>query len=423
MNITVIGGGTSGWVSALFFKKYGNHSVSVIDSSNIGILGAGEASTPILAGLFYELGINEADFMMKTNATKKFANDFINWSPNGGRYTHRFDLGLNGISDADRDKIYAYHFDAKACANYLKDIAVDRGVTHLDLNITNFSQNNDGDITKIHTKEGVDVETDFVIDCSGFARLGAGKLYNSEWNSYSKYLKANTAIAYFLPQENEITTTTKTHTQSIAMKYGWMWQIPLQHRWGCGYVFNDGYISVEEAKKEVEEYVGREIEIAKTFKLNPGTFAKTWNNNCISLGLASGFLEPLEGTSLMALIISLYQLKSVGIENFKDDVIRNEYNKFVTDINYQSMLFVKHHYMCNRFDTTYWLNMNESIMPDELIAIRKDLQNIQSNDELVDIMGIYSTFMGRSSRFSVFGFNSYKVVDVGHKIKTKKTLF
>jgi tryptophan halogenase len=423
MNITVIGGGTAGWLSALFFQKYSNHSITIIDSSKIGILGAGEASTPILSGLLSELGVDITDFLTKTKASRKVANDFINWSPNGGKYSHRFDLGIEDIEEYEIGSVYGFHFDARACANYFKGIAIDRGITHLDLNITNFSQNSDGDVIKIHTEEGVDVDTEFVLDCSGFARLGAGKLYNSEWISYSKYLKANTAIAYFLPQEDNITNTSNTHTQSIAMNAGWMWQVPLQHRKGCGYVFNDEYISIDEAKKEVEDYIGREIEIVKTFKYNAGSYKTTWNNNCVSLGLASGFLEPLEGTSLMAVIISLYQLNYVGIENFKNDSIRSKYNAFITNINYQSMIFIKHHYMCDRIDTPFWKDMNESTLPEELYNIRKNLQTIQSNSDLMDIIGLESSFLNHLDKFCIFNYKNYKMVDNGHKIKTKKTLF
>lgn len=408
MDVTIVGGGTAGWLSALFFNKFGNHNITVVDSSRIGILGAGEASTPILPGLLKDLGINEDDFIKKTNATKKYANDFINWSPDGGEYTHSFELNYDKV-------VYGIHFDARECAKYFKEIGVSRGVKHLDINITNFNQNDFGDIISIDSEEGVKVDTDFVLDCSGFARLGAGKLFNSNWISYSDHLKTNTALAYFLPQTEKIDSTTKTHTRSIAMKNGWMWQVPLQHRWGCGYVFNDNYISIEDAKKEVEQYIGKEIEIVKTFKYNPGSYEKTWNNNCISLGLSSGFLEPIEGTSLMTIIFSIYKLNKIGLDNYKDKEVVDGYNEYVNNISHQCMLFVRYHYDCNRVDTDFWLNINNSELPQELVKVKNNLYTIETQEELLNIIN-------PTSNFPIFGIYSYQIVDLGHKVKTNKTL-
>jgi tryptophan halogenase len=408
MDVTIVGGGTAGWLSALFFNKFGNHNITVVDSSRIGILGAGEASTPILPGLLKDLDIDVDDFIKKTNATKKYSNDFINWSPNGGEYTHPFELNYDKV-------VYGIHFDAKECAKYFKQIGINRNIKHLDVNITNLNQNNVGDVISIDSEEGVTIETDFVIDCSGFARLGAGKLFKSKWISYSDHLKTNAALAYFLPQTENIDQTTKTHTRSIAMKNGWMWQAPLQHRWGCGYVFNDEYISIEDAKKEVEEYIGKEIKIVKTFKYTPGSYEKTWNNNCVSLGLASGFLEPIEGTSLMTLIFSIFKLNEIGLGNYNNNEVVNEYNKYINDINHQCMLFVRYHYDCARTDTDFWLNIKNLELPHELTNIKKNLYIMETNQDLLNIINL-------DSNFPIFGLYNYKMVDLGRNVKTKKTL-
>jgi tryptophan halogenase len=408
MNITVIGGGTAGWLSALFFKKFGDHAITVIDSSRIGILGAGESSTPILPALLKNLDIDLNDFIKTTNATKKYANDFINWSPNGGEYTHAFELNYDKV-------VHGIHFDAKECAKYFKQIGINRDIKHLDINIINLNQNDVGDIISIDSEEGVTIETDFVIDCSGFARLGAGKLFNSKWISYSEHLKTNAALAYFLPQTENINQTTKTHTRSIAMKNGWMWQVPLQHRWGCGYVFNDRYISIEDAKKEVEEYIGKDIEVVKTFKYNPGSYEKTWNNNCVSLGLASGFLEPIEGTSLMTLIFSIFKLNKIGLGNYNNNEVVNEYNEYIKDINHQCMLFVRYHYDCERTDTDFWLDIKNSELPQELMNVKKNLYMMETNQDLLNIIN-------PNSSFPIFGVYNYQMVNLGRKVKTKKTL-
>jgi tryptophan halogenase len=411
MKVTIIGGGTAGGLTGLFFNKKGYSDITIIDSSNVGILGAGEATAPNFKGLLFELGINEEDFLKTTGATIKKSNDFINWSAHKTKFSHGF--GHHTLSNETNENMYGFHFDARECAKYFKNIGINRGITHLDVNITHFTQNNNGDITNIHTEENIDVQTEFVIDCSGFARLCIGKLYKSKWKSYSEYLKANSAIAYFLPQENGLTETSKTHTQSIAMKYGWMWQAPLRHRWGCGYVFNDTYITNEEAKKEVEDYLGKEITIVKTFKYDAGGYDKTWINNCVSLGLASGFLEPLEGTSLMSVIWSLYKLGRIGLEN-SNSKNKKIYNDYINTINYQSMLFVAHHYNCGRTDTKFWKDITEAKLPLDLTKILNNLEN--KTDEESHIFNI-----DKIDVLPVFGKNNYQVVHLGHKSKTKKT--
>lgn len=411
MKITIIGGGTAGWLTGLFFNKKGYSDITIIESTKIGILGAGEASAPNLNGLLTQLGIDKIDFIKTTGATIKVGNDFINWSPFGTKYTHPF--GHPTLSKEKNEKLHGYHFDARECAKYFKNIGIERGIVHLDVNITNFTQNDNGDITYIHTEENLDIPTDFVIDCSGFARLCIGKLYKSKWKSYSEYLKVNSALAYFLPQEKNLNENSKTHTQSIAMKYGWMWQAPLQHRWGCGYVFNDAYITIEDAKKEIEEYIGKEIQIVKTFKFDAGGYEETWINNCVAIGLASGFLEPLEGTSLMGVIWSIYRLGDIGLENVNIEN-RKIYNDYIANVNHQSMLFVCHHYNCGRVDTEFWKEINNSKLPNDLIKILSNIENETDDDALI--------FIGsKKGKLPIFSKYNYQIVDLGHKKKKEKT--
>jgi tryptophan halogenase len=411
MKITIIGGGTAGWLTGLFFNKKGYSDITIIDSSKVGILGAGEATAPNFKGLLFELGINEEEFLKTTGATIKKSNDFINWSPYKNKFSHGF--GHHTLSNETNESMYGFHFDARECAKYFKTIGIERGVKLMDVNITTFTQNENGDITNIHTEENIDIKTDFVIDCSGFARLCIGKLYKSKWKSYSQYLKVNSAIAYFLPQENELTYKSKVHTQSIAMPNGWMWQAPLQHRWGCGYVFNDTYITNEDAKKEIEDYIGKEINIVKTFKFDAGAYEKTWINNCVSLGLASGFLEPLEATSLLSLIWSLYKLEDIKLENCNDEY-RDVYNNYVNNVNYQCMLFVSHHYNCGRTDTKFWKDISNIILPSDLIKILKSLETNMEDDSLIYIKN-------NKDKLPIFSKTNYQIVNLGHKSKTIKT--
>jgi len=407
MKLVIVGGGTAGWLAALYFKMFGNnYNISVIESSEIGILGAGESSTPNLKGILKKLKIDPLDFLVTTKATIKTANYFINWSPNDDGFFHKFNK-LDNIFDFNIEN-HGYHFDAKECAFYFKEIGKSRGITHIDAIISNFTQKENGDVTNIHLKNGRTINCDYIIDCSGFARLLIGNLYQSKWKSYSDYLPLNSALAYFLPQTNKINHTTTTQTKSIAMKNGWMWQAPLQHRWGCGYAFDNRYITIDDAKKEVEDYLNKEIKIVKTFKFDAGGYEKTWINNCVSLGLASGFLEPLEGTSLMSLIWSIYKLNNLGgIENENS---RDLYNEYVNNINHQNMVLVKHHYNCGRNDTEFWNNNSKAKNPIELKKIYEiGIDNITDDN-------LYTIF--NTDRL-MFGSVNYKTIDTGHKIKSK----
>lgn len=400
--IVIIGGGTAGWLSSLYLKKYKSDlDVILIDSSKIDILGAGEGTTPNMPGMFSNLDIDVNEFIKKTNATKKVGIDFINWSPNGGQFNHGF------LTDS-----YGFHFDARLTSKFLKEIAIERGVQHIDGVITHFTQSENGNVTHINLEGDLKIECDFIFDCSGYARLVIGKLFKGNWVSYSEHLKSNRAISFFLPQKEKVTFETETKTQSIAMKYGWMWKIPLQHRYGSGYVFNDNYITIEDAKKEVEEYIGQEIDIVKTFNFNPGSYEKPWINNCAAMGLASGFIEPLEATSLMILILSIQKLIDLGLDNLDG---QDSYNNYVSDLNHQTMLFICHHYNCGRTDTEFWREINQLKLPSDLTNIIDNLKNIKNNQQL-------SKYFQYETNIPVFGVYNYKTVDSGHKIKTQKTL-
>jgi tryptophan halogenase len=411
--LVIVGGGTAGWITALYFQKnYTDYEITLIESTELGILGAGESSTPNLGGMLTIMGIDIDDFITNTGATIKTANHFIRWSLNEDAYYHKFEKHAD-IEQTDFVR-YGFHFDARRCGAYFKKIALDRGITHIDAIISHFSKKENGDVSHIHLKDNTSIECDYMIDCSGFARVGVGKLYNSEWKSYSEFLPANSAIAYFLPQEKNLKNNDATQTRSIAMKAGWMWQVPLKHRMGCGYVFNDNYISIDEAKKEVEDYLGREIEVVKNFKFEAGSYKDTWINNCISLGLASGFLEPLEGTSLMTLIWSVLKLHNLGgIENESN---RDRYNEFVRDVNYQSMLFVRHHYNCGRVDTKFWRDIQSTKNPKELqTMIDIGFANIKTTSEMMDIIN-------PKSELPIFDIENYTTVLYGQRQKNKKTI-
>lgn len=394
--VVVIGGGTAGWLTALFVNKFWEGiSVSVIESTKTGILGAGEGTTPNFPYILVQLGIDLNDFMEKTGSTKKYGIDFRNWRGDGHWFPHNFQADEN---------VHALHFDARLVAKYFREFAYDNtDIKHIDSFITDINEDENG-INQVILEDGSLVDCDFVFDCSGFARLVIGKHFKSEWKSYSNDLLCNAAFAYFLPQKDNVTANTRTMTQSISMPNGWMWQAPLQHRWGCGYVYNDKYISLEDAVKEVEEYVGQKIEVVKTFKFDAGSYERMWIKNCIAVGLASSFLEPLEATSLMTVIIQLKQLKDFNFDEKNRDV----FNITMSNVNEQNMLFIRHHYNCDRYDTKFWRDYKRTKQPEKLLKLYNDnvrlknLSNIELYKIMVDPNGKASLMFNRDSFATVF---------------------
>ena len=355
--IIVVGGGTMGWLTALFVRKFYNSDadISVIASSKIGILGAGEGTTPNFPGILAKLGVNENEFLKQTGATKKYGIEFINWKNDNGSFKHNFQKN---------ERQYAYHFDAKLVAEYFKKLSEDRNINYIDGIITGFNENETG-ITQIILEDGNTIDSDFVYDCSGFQRLIIGNHFKTDWKSYEKDLICNSAIAFFLPQENPNIQNEKTWTKGIAMKNGWVWGAPLKYRWGCGYVYSDKHTTADEVLAEAEEYFGRKLEVVKHFKFQTGTYEKFWVKNCVAVGLSSSFLEPMEATSLMTSIMELKKLKDFNW----DEKYRDEFNQRMININEQNMLFVRHHYNCSRTDTQFWRDYKNIEQPEKLMNL------------------------------------------------------
>ena len=388
--IIIVGGGTAGWLSALYVQKLYKDTADIIlvESDEVGILGAGEGSVPSVIGFLTNLDIDTYDFFLKTNSTHKIGISFENWNGDGKSFLHDFyssDTKLNPtaefeylgyLMDNNMDinehmlaKIIAYnnlspfsnnnielvshslHFDAHLVADYLKSIGLERGIIRIEGKIADFGQDVYGNVRNIKLENNITIDNiHFVFDCSGFARLIIGKLYNTEWISYEDKLTVNSALPFQLPiDEGHI----KPYTKAIAMKYGWMWQIPLQNRWGCGYVFDDNYINSDEAKKEVEDLLGHSIDNNRTIKFEAGRYKNIWVKNCIAIGLSSGFIEPLEATAINMVTLLLKMLNKFDIDYINGTTIGNynlEYGLVTDDI----VDFLQFHYITKRNDTPFW---------------------------------------------------------------------
>jgi tryptophan halogenase len=400
--ITIIGGGSAGWITALFIKKMYDvdADVTVIESDDIGILGAGEGSTPNFPGMLNFLGIDFKEFLIKTNATHKLGISFINWNGDGKTYHHPFGnynlkynwtikenmpkltkyIGylyknntsheevilsnrlsnanlsplLKEINDGAENSVdYGFHFDAHLVAKYLRKIGERRKIKRIEGVVTGFKLDNSENIKKIILKDGQKIDADFVFDCSGFNRLVLGKLYKTDWISYSDSLKVTSALTFQLPQDIGYI---KPYTKSIAMKYGWMWMIPLQNRIGCGYNFDEKFTTIAEAKLEVEEFFGKKIEFNKVIPYNAGRFDKLWVKNCIAVGLSGGFAEPIEATSIFTSVNQLFSLDVPSIEKAinGDSSAADEHNENAAKFMDRTKDFLQFHYFTKRTDTEFW---------------------------------------------------------------------
>jgi len=394
-NIVIVGGGTAGWLSALYLNsKFKNSKITLIESDEIGILGAGEGTTGNIVKFLNDLGISPDDMINNCEATFKTGIDFENWTEPGSVYYHPIDYKPKGDG-------YAYHFNARLLAKYLKSLAIERGVNWIEGIVTEPILNDMNQIIGLKTIDTI-IDATFVIDCSGFKRLLIGNHYKSNWISYEEHLKVNTAIPFFLPTDSiNIRTTTK----SIAMKYGWMWQIPLQSRRGCGYIFDSTEISETDAKKEIIELLGVDVEFNKPIKFKPGSYENVWIENCLAIGLSGGFLEPLEATSIMTTILQL--------EAFYDTTLKKmtikKYNKFVNTINTQNMIFIYYHYLTNKKDTNFWKKVidSSSELPSPLDLLIDSSYNFKPKKQLAELFEKDSTI--------IFGTFSYDIINKGIK--------
>ena len=402
MNIVIVGGGTAGWLAALMISKtQPNHKITLIESSAIGIVGAGEGSTgtltSIVQGLLWDYGLSEREFLSKTNATPKLGIRHKDWKVLGHEYIAPIDGPENGSFGTSKQLMHAlandvpfhtashngrlienslspfyefngglanssahsHHFDAHLVGKYFKEKSGE-SVSSIDAKVVDAVVDERGFVSSLVLDNGSTVYGDFFIDASGFGRVLPKKL-GVDWVSYKKYLPVDTAMPFLLSyKEGEKIDPVTT---AWAQKHGWMWMIPTQTRKGCGYVFDSSYTSHEDAQKEVEKTLGQEVEPIRFLKFEAGRSEKFWVNNCLFIGLSSAFLEPLEATSIHSTIL---QLDSFIFNYLRDttDSICNQgsisiYNQKTTAM-YESLKdFLSLHYASSRTDSEFWLDVSK----------------------------------------------------------------
>jgi tryptophan halogenase len=423
MKITIVGGGTAGWIAALSIAKAqpGVHDITVIESKKIGIIGAGEGSTGIfldfIAGTFFKTDIDVNDFIANTNATFKYGIKHVNWKGDGSFYFAPLDgtstsfmtpdielcksiiqkkekaYTSTALGDAYENKYFvnkglALHFDAFKVGEYLSKIAIEAGVTHIDAEIFGVKTDAGGtEILSLVDKSQVEHFADFFIDCTGFNRSLCGAL-DMKWEPYEKHLPVNSAIAFQKPLDE----TQEPLTTAIAMDAGWVWKIPTTERFGMGYVYSDKFISDNEALDEVNRKFNNP-QILRKFKFTSGRSSIFWKGNCLSLGLASAFLEPLEATSIHTTIIQAMTFVMEHLQPTKERTVNahriNQYNKEVANLHDSIRDFLVAHYLGGRSDTEFWKYMNSggpnTPLVDYVLDVCKD--SLVSNSTIQPLNG------------------------------------
>lgn len=410
-NIVIVGGGTAGWMAAAALAhalQQRATKITVIESSEIGTVGVGESTLPTIRGFNNVLGIDEVDFIRATQATFKLGIQFVDWRTEGHTFFHPFapyGAKLNGadfhhcwiklreLGDptsieeyslpammARRGRFaqpaqrpvapfanyaYAYQFDAGLYARYLKAYALDKGVTHIDAKIVDVRLDRESGFIQSVCLEGErDIAGDLFIDCSGFRGLLIEGALRSGYETWTHWLPCDRAVAIPCASREDLTP----FTRATARGAGWQWRIPLQHRTGNGYVYSSQFIGDDEAVADLRAGLdGAALAEPNVLRFTTGVRKRFWNKNCIALGLAGGFIEPLESTSISLIqsgiskILTFFPDKSFEPRDIDEAnrVMREEYERIRDFI-------ILHYKATQRQDTELWRMCRVMSVPESL---------------------------------------------------------
>ena len=402
--VVIAGGGTAGWmVAAGLSKSLGKLlDIKLIESDEIGTVGVGEATIPTLMNFHNLLEINEQEFMAATQATFKLGISFENWRDRKENYIHSFGLtgtdhwtagfqhfwrkgrerGLAGdygdycleLKASLENRFahlpnngmnYAYHMDASRYARYLRTYSENFGVQRIEGKIGKVATDpQSGDITSLTLDSGSLIEGDLFIDCTGFRGLLISETMQQEYEDWSHWLFNDSAIAV----QTESTGPAIPLTRSIAHDSGWQWRIPLQHRVGNGIVYASRYMADDAAKAHLMGNIqGKVLTEPRVIRFKPGQRKHTWSGNCVSIGLASGFLEPIESTSIHLIQRGVIRLMQMFPTNGICQADIDEYNAQTrAEIEHIRDFIILHYKVTNRRDSPYWKDAAEMAVPASL---------------------------------------------------------
>ncbi|ALS98513.1 tryptophan halogenase family protein [Lacimicrobium alkaliphilum] len=399
--ILILGGGTAGWMTAMIMARHWQKqevSITLLESSDIGIIGVGEGSTPALKQFFDMMDIREQEWMPACNATYKVGITFSQWSVKPGfeSYFHPFKFRLDeqfsqaffhsalmrrqGIEmpahpnqfflapllaekhlaplphyNFPFEPAYGYHFDSALLGRFLKEKAQELGVRHKEGKVNQVIRSDSGHILSLLTEQGEQIDAELFVDCSGFAGVLMQKSLKVPFVGFESNLFNDAAVAIPSPPDSHL----PSQTLSTAMKHGWRWQIPLTNRNGNGYVYSSKYCSADEAETELRSALGllNQDVPARHLKMKVGRLEKHWHKNCLAIGLSQGFIEPLEATALFlvqqaaALFVDAYEKGQFTEQN------QDAYNASISGYFEGIRDYIVGHYITSsRTDSPYWLD-------------------------------------------------------------------
>jgi tryptophan halogenase len=413
-SVLVVGGGTAGLIAAITLKRKLDIQIDVVHSKNIGIVGVGEGSTEHFREFMIHAGIDQYTLIKECDATYKCGIMFEGWGTNDylhsvsgilnskvGQYSHVYANMISNtaptlapkplwdsrvpksvLGRSDNFIVNQFHFNTYKLNDFLIRFAKEIGIRVIEDDINDVLLNEQGEIKSLVGVQR-NYDYDFYIDSTGFKRLLINKL-GAKWVSYSKYLKMKAAIAF--PTSD--TDNYNMWTLAKAMDYGWLFRLPTFGRGGNGYIYDSDYITAEQAKQEVEQLLGHEVEVGKTFNFDPGALEQAWIKNCCAVGLASNFVEPLEASSIGSSIQQSFMLMH-RLSNY-DEISIHRYNKSFNDLTENIRDFVLLHYVTRKDNSNFWKDVAQNDITDSLGA---NLENWQGRMPIAEDFNEYSDYI------------------------------
>lgn len=443
-HIVIVGGGTSGWMSAAALSRIigkQDCKITLVESEQVGTVGVGEATIPPIVEFNNLLGINADEMLSATQGTFKLGIEFINWGRIGDAYMHPFgsfgrtimnvsfwhywkkayDLGLSppldayslnwlaakqnrflrsgNVPNSPLSKVpHAYHFDASLYARFLRNFSTDLGVDRIEGLVEQVIQDpGSGFITGIKLQDGKLIDGDFFLDCTGFRGLLIEQCLQTGYEDWAHYLPCNSAQAV----PSKAINLKRPYTKSIAHPIGWQWQIPLQHRTGNGIVYSTEFATDEQAQQTLlENLPSTALAEPRQLRFVTGKRKKSWNKNCLAVGLSSGFMEPLESTSIHLIQSTITRFLSLFPRRTNFDAEMDRFNKSA-DREFRTVrdFLILHYKATERDDSGLWNYCRNMAVPDSL---QEKLELYQSgswierdNQELFGVDSWLSVFNGQ----------------------------
>ena len=404
--VVIVGGGTAGWCAAAALSRLLGPvlDITLIESADIGIIGVGEATIPTVRAFHHLIEVDETEFMRETNATFKLGIEFENWARDGDSYFHSFgrigkspwmapfhhmwleanSRGFGGSLDdyclelkaAKAGKFqlhknlpinYAYHLDAVSYGKYLRKLSEAAGAKRLEGEIVSVQQHPDsGFITSVTLKSGEVVQGDLFIDCTGFRGLLIEETLQTGYEDWSHWLPTDRALAV----QTKPSGPPAPYTRAIAHSEGWRWRIPLQNRVGNGLIYSSAYLSDDEAHgRLVKSLDAPTLNDPRLIRYKAGSRRQVWNKNCIAIGLSSGFIEPLESTSIHLFQKSVLNLiQNFPFSGINDDLVHYYNDLSRRELEYARDFVILHYKLTQRQDSGFWRDRGAMAVPESLQA-------------------------------------------------------